>query len=628
MIKNLKENTMVIIATIVLSACGGGGSSGAGNTTPPPTQGVSVSLTGIAAAGAPIIGSVTARDSLGVQFGPTTINPNGSYTLTATNGTAPFIVKATGTISGKAGTYYSSATVGTTIANITPLTDMIVAQATNKSPAVAFASCLPAACVQPSQTALNTAQTNVQGSLTNLLNTFNVPANTNLMTGSFTAGAVVGQSPVDILLDAITVTPIAATPTSFIITANSALTGLPANTPLLTLPPVATPTPLPVNAALTPAVINTTTAMAAIQVGLTNLQNLFAVSAPLPTAPALTALFDPINFLMDGANSAAFANQITMVNGFPIGGKFSPPVAITSPDGKFPNDATHQWFKSDIGPTNPVVMLIIKNAAGVWLIAGNQRYFGVQTQAFAQQIISTSPLVPVNFSTGISFWINAGGANVSNAANNTALTAKGLTIATVSGPGLIGASGVAGPVTIFTSVAPALGVAGLQNIQSCNVAFAITINCLDTALAVPGHYVFNMIGTTPAVTPAVATPFNYTYNEANTVALPAPAALIAARFPVINTRTPATLAGLLSGVIITANWTAPAGQTPTGMGFYGGSAFLPLINQWTNLQGLAAGSTVNTSLTPPAFVGVVTTANIIVSSVDASGMAYDTLQMY
>ncbi len=226
-----------------LAACGGGGGTAA--VVPPATT-----INGIAAAGAPIVGVVTAKDSKGATFGPATIDATGAYALNVTGGVAPFILSATGITAGTGSpASYHSIVDSTSLAgniNITPLTEMVVAQAAGQSPATLYTNF--AAATAPTNTQVSTAQTAVNGSLANLFTQFGVSTTgLNLITSTFVAGSVATQSAIDVLLDAITVQP--ATATSFNIVANS-ITGLPANTVLLNLPATATSTPLAVNAAL------------------------------------------------------------------------------------------------------------------------------------------------------------------------------------------------------------------------------------------------------------------------------------------------------------------------------------------------------------------------------------------
>ncbi len=241
---------IVATTTLILAGCGGGGGGAAG------AAGSITTIGGKAAAGAPIVGTVSAKDSKGTLFGPATIDVTGAYTLNVTGGVAPFILEATGVTAGTGNqAIYHSFADSTTMSgniNITPLTEMVVAQATLQSPAAFYISC-STSCVPPTSTQVNTAQTAVNGSLGNLFAQFNVPTTgLNLITSTFVAGAVATQSAIDILLDAITVQPVS--PTSFDILAN-ANTGLPASTVLFILPVSATSAPLTVNPLLTASAV-------------------------------------------------------------------------------------------------------------------------------------------------------------------------------------------------------------------------------------------------------------------------------------------------------------------------------------------------------------------------------------
>lgn len=240
----------------LLVACGGGGGTAA--VVPPATT-----INGIAAAGAPIVGVVTAKDSKGATFGPATIDATGAYALNVTGGVAPFILSATGIVAstGNPASYHSIAD-STSLAgniNITPLTEMVVAQAAGQSPTTLYTNF--AAATAPTTAQVSTAQTAVNGSLANLFAKFGVSTTgLNLVTSTFVAGTVATQSAIDVLLDAITVQP--ATATSFNIVANS-ITGLPANTVLLNLPAAATSAPLVVNAALNASAVAAASSVAA-----------------------------------------------------------------------------------------------------------------------------------------------------------------------------------------------------------------------------------------------------------------------------------------------------------------------------------------------------------------------------
>jgi len=113
-----------LASSLILSACGGGSSSSATST---PTA---TTLAGTAAAGAPIIGQVTVKGALG-NTKSALIEANGTYSVDATGLTAPYRLRAEGTVGGRKVKLYSyaeSADVGGTV-NITPFTDLIVANA-------------------------------------------------------------------------------------------------------------------------------------------------------------------------------------------------------------------------------------------------------------------------------------------------------------------------------------------------------------------------------------------------------------------------------------------------------------------------------------------------------------------
>lgn len=121
--------TAVAIGTVlILTGCGGGGG------TPPPAQ----TLTGTAAAGAPIIGTVNVRGRNGV-VSYSAIESDGAYTVDVANLEAPYIVWASGSANGKSVTLYSACYEMGNV-NVTPATDMALAMAIGDNPASYFAA--------------------------------------------------------------------------------------------------------------------------------------------------------------------------------------------------------------------------------------------------------------------------------------------------------------------------------------------------------------------------------------------------------------------------------------------------------------------------------------------------------
>ena len=115
---------MAILSCGILTACGGGGSGSGGSSKP-----VASTLGGVAAVGTPIVGgNVNVSCATGVALVTTTSN-TGSWQVTLSGQALPCAVQVTGgTINGLTNvtSYQSIAIVGGTV-NITPLTDLLVA---------------------------------------------------------------------------------------------------------------------------------------------------------------------------------------------------------------------------------------------------------------------------------------------------------------------------------------------------------------------------------------------------------------------------------------------------------------------------------------------------------------------
>jgi hypothetical protein len=134
---------LTLVGTAVaalLAACGGGGGGG-GDTAATPA---SVQLTGVAATGLALANSTVAVKCAS-GTGSATTNDSGSYTVTVVDGALPCLVKVTGTADGVEVTLHSVAEAGTTsgsttsaTANVTPLTEMILARAAGTVPAALF----------------------------------------------------------------------------------------------------------------------------------------------------------------------------------------------------------------------------------------------------------------------------------------------------------------------------------------------------------------------------------------------------------------------------------------------------------------------------------------------------------
>ena len=184
-----------MMVTFVLSGCGG---SSGGSSAP-------TTISGVAAAGAPIIGFAYLKDSHGTSKGPVTIAADGSFSFDVTGLTAPFYLQAQGAAGGQSYTLHSLA-IGVGTANINPLTNLVVSQATGgQDPAVVFGD--PTQVTTVNQASVDAAIAAIQTALAPLLAAANVSATVNPLTGSYTADA--STNPLDALFDTVSIQVIA-----------------------------------------------------------------------------------------------------------------------------------------------------------------------------------------------------------------------------------------------------------------------------------------------------------------------------------------------------------------------------------------------------------------------------------
>jgi hypothetical protein len=144
----------------LLAACGG---SPGDSPAPAPAPGTpaSITLTGVVATGAALAdAAVSAKCATGT--GTATSSSTGSYTLSITGGALPCVLEATSSDAATMLHSVATATAGSTeaTANITPLTELLVAQMTGQDPADYMAGVSASALsVSVTASAVTTAQT-------------------------------------------------------------------------------------------------------------------------------------------------------------------------------------------------------------------------------------------------------------------------------------------------------------------------------------------------------------------------------------------------------------------------------------------------------------------------------------
>ena len=110
-------------AALILTACGGSNND---NIAPGSGETPSATLSGTAAAGAALVGTVTVKDATG-KTRTVAIGAGGGYSVDVSDMTGPFVLRASGSVGGRTYTIHSATVDATRTINVTPLTDLIVA---------------------------------------------------------------------------------------------------------------------------------------------------------------------------------------------------------------------------------------------------------------------------------------------------------------------------------------------------------------------------------------------------------------------------------------------------------------------------------------------------------------------
>jgi hypothetical protein len=157
----MRHMTIAILlgTLLLLSGCGGG----AGAITPP-----AETVSGVAAAGAVIVGSVTLKDSANPPRVLTNSGVNGSFSFDVTGLTKPFMLRASGTANARSYTLYSLAS-DRGIANLNPLANLVLAQAAGGADLAARFATPGASGFQDLAAGLGQALLDVQATLKPLL---------------------------------------------------------------------------------------------------------------------------------------------------------------------------------------------------------------------------------------------------------------------------------------------------------------------------------------------------------------------------------------------------------------------------------------------------------------------------
>ncbi|MCF8026405.1 MAG: hypothetical protein K9K82_13080 [Desulfobacteraceae bacterium] len=187
-----------LITIVGTGGSGGGGSSG-------DSSGSAATISGTVAAGAPVIGKVTIKDSSSPAITEDyEISADGSYSFDVSGMTPPFLFQAKGEVGGRTVTLHSAATEADVngCINVTPLTDLIVSNMARQLAENYFDGYNPVDDAI-TEADLNEAEQNLKDRLEPILTDIGLDASIDLLRESFSAN----HEGLDAVLDILRVTP-------------------------------------------------------------------------------------------------------------------------------------------------------------------------------------------------------------------------------------------------------------------------------------------------------------------------------------------------------------------------------------------------------------------------------------
>ena len=390
----------LLLSAALLSGCGGSGDSGSGTASgvsgvtggPAPTGS---SLSGTAATGSPIIGTVTVRDSA-TPFNTkiVTIAADGKYAIDVSGLTAPFMLRADGRVGNSSVSLYSaaiSADINGTI-NITPLTDLIVANVAGQ-----IASAYFAAGNFKSLTAAELADQEalLRSRLQPILAAVGVSASIDLLRSKFAAD----HSGLDRALDSLVVTvdPLKNTATILNkIDQQQIIDDLASKTDASVI-------------VVTPNFAAGLSELQQIIARFDALTALFATSLPASNNAALLAMFDT-GFLFDGVDTSQFVSNITS-SSRSVGILFTSIALVPNSmaPSAAPTVARVAFSVIEGGGNGSSFEFTLKKVGTVWKFAGNGRISSANALSFArlQDVYINNVLQNNYIDTGLIFQIKA-----------------------------------------------------------------------------------------------------------------------------------------------------------------------------------------------------------------------------
>lgn len=340
---------------------------------------------GTAAAGAPIVGTVNIRGANSV-ISTSAIRADGSYTVDVAALTTPFLIWAEGTANGQTVRLYSTVQAAGKVANVTPATNLVMAMALGADPAVVYgaygATSAPTADLPGAGDIITAADVNAL--LASVFASLDMPANFNLMNGSFVADG----SKFDSILDTVSFQVNSSDPANVTVTiADKASATTPYNDNVST--DTDTPTELTAAEAAKIVAYGLSFQQQALTV-MKKVETLYAISAP--TLKTLQTEFQPYmtaDFLDNGRNATdALYEWSTSGEGPSIGLKIvainiyramgEQPMADGTKLSEMPGHSEGYWCMLTVeegGRQQSMLTSFVKDADGVYKWYGDRNPF-------------------------------------------------------------------------------------------------------------------------------------------------------------------------------------------------------------------------------------------------------------
>jgi len=580
---------------------------------------------------------VTIQDSASpahTAITPTDANGYYSFTSAQLSGwTTPYMMQIDYKVGGVDYSLHSAATAedltsGSATINITPLTDLVIANLAGTIASNVFKNQANYAS-QLTSTALAAGSTALAAQLQPILASQGVSASVDLFRTSFTANG----TGIDAVLDALKVTQDPTTNTATITSRldGSAITDTLGTTNTATLPAPAAAVPVTDLQAITNYFSNFSTEM---------------TKAPAPTDPALLAFFDQTNFKQDGQSLAKFLQQIT-TDPAVLGGVISfrdiilepvPAWVTTVPAGATAYRARFTFLLSGF-PNSRERFVVYKDSSGNWIALGNQIMAKVRVEALETNgLVYGNAVAPTRVScTGLFPQVNdKGGIGINFAVvTGPGLPTAGLLLfATVNGSDMGDFTLAAGDPTTYAGTAT---VAATNNVSACGFNNLYPLD--DTAIAAiaasqmrytvklykdgTGTPGYNNSGNTLVATYGPNLPAAPLTNAqvTSTAATSSPSSLFATG----QQATPSILSLATGATVGTAaiSWTAPTASDlyASSVGVWVGNNTGATTNNYDQVNGDVAGNATRTTLAIPLVTGA-NYAGVTIDYMDSSFRNY------